>query len=107
PRPSKWLSPPRLVCHTSRGPGRRTRLVHGNCEPCAAALVGPLWQGETQRAENHVGVRRGRRSGRNIKRRPSQRGILRNDLKRAVFRVLPKGVVIAELRLLKLPVGRR
>ena len=48
-----------------------------------------------------------RRSRRNIPRRPCQIGILRNDLKRAVSRVLPKGVVVAEHRLLKLPVGRR
>src|ERR1035438_7564550 len=44
---------------------------------------------------------------RSIPGRPRQIGILPNELQRAVFRVLPKGVVIAERRLLKLPVGRR
>src|ERR1035438_7245834 len=67
----------------------------------------PLWQRETQRAENHMRVRRGRGSGRDVPGRPRQIGILPNELQRAVFRVLPEGVVIAERRLLKLPVGRR
>src|ERR1035438_10694431 len=32
PRPSKWLSPPRLVCHTSRGRERPTVAMQGNRE---------------------------------------------------------------------------
>ena len=47
PRPSKWLSPPRLVCHTSRGRERPTVAMQGNRESrpvsiSALARMAPL-----------------------------------------------------------------
>src|ERR1039457_5902541 len=109
--PKRLSTPPPFSTHSVELYCIKWRLRAGSysvrtrSEP--PAWPASLWQRETQRAENHMRVRRRRCSGRDVPGRPRQIGILPDELQSAVSRVLPERVVIAERWLLKLPVGRR